>query len=105
MRCCAPIFPTKRAPSTRVSPSTIPGTSARKPPAPSGKPEGKVKAKDAKMKVRDEAAAGGDFIDLSSMLMDDEVDGTPAKDTRMTVADEEPTGDERSEEHTSEFQS
>ena len=63
-------------------------------PAPSGKPEGKVKAKDAKMKVRDEAAAGGDFIDLGSMLMDDEVDGTPAKDTRMTVADEEPTGDE-----------
>src|SRR5207247_1576122 len=56
-------------------------------PAPSGKPEGKVKAKDAKMKVRDEAAAGGDFIDLGSMLMDDEVDGTPAKDTRMTVAE------------------
>src|SRR5437016_28692 len=37
-------------------------------PAPAGKPEGKVKAKDAKMKVRDEAGADGDFIDLGSML-------------------------------------
>jgi len=64
-------------------------------PAPMhGKPEGKVKAKDAKMKVRDEAAADGDFIDLGSMLTDDEADDVPAKDTRMTVADEEPTGDE-----------
>jgi tetratricopeptide (TPR) repeat protein len=61
-------------------------------PAP-GKPEGKVKAKDAKMKVRDEAAVDGDFIDLSSML-NDEDEAPPAKDTRMTVADEEPTGDE-----------
>ncbi len=60
----------------------------------SGKAEGKVKAKDAKMKVRDEAAADGDFVDLGSMLSDDEEDGPPAKDTRMTVADEEPTGDE-----------
>jgi tetratricopeptide (TPR) repeat protein len=58
------------------------------------KPEGKVKAKDAKMKVRDEAAVDGDFIDLGSMLSDDEDDDVPAKDTRMTVADEEPTGDE-----------
>jgi len=62
-------------------------------PAAPSKPEGKVKAKDAKMKVRDEAAADGDFIDLGSMLTDDE-DDVPAKDTRMTVADEEPTGDE-----------
>ncbi len=60
----------------------------------SGKPEGKVKAKDAKMKVRDEAALDGDFVDLGSMLSDDEDEGLPAKDTRMTVADEEPTGDE-----------
>src|SRR5882762_903082 len=57
------------------------------------KPEGKVKAKDAKMKVRDEAAVDGDFIDLGSMLSDED-DDVPAKDTRMTVADEEPTGDE-----------
>ena len=61
-------------------------------PAP-GKPEGKVKATDAKMKVRDEAAADGDFIDLGSMLSEED-EGPPAKDTRMTVADEEPTGDE-----------
>jgi tetratricopeptide (TPR) repeat protein len=63
-------------------------------PAPVEKREGKVKAKDAKMKVRDEAAADGDFIDLGSMLSDDEEDEPGVKDTRMTVADEEPTGDE-----------
>jgi tetratricopeptide (TPR) repeat protein len=57
------------------------------------KPEGKVKAKDAKMKVRDEASVDGDFVDLGSMLSDDDDEG-PARDTRMTVADEEPTGDE-----------
>ncbi len=62
------------------------------PHAAPGKPEGKVKAKDAKMKVRDEAALDGDFIDLGSMLSDE--DEGPAKDTRMTVEDEEPTGDE-----------
>jgi len=60
----------------------------------SGKPEGKVKAKDAKMKVRDEAALDGDFVDLGSMFSDDDDEGAPVKDTRMTVADEEPTGDE-----------
>src|SRR5882762_4892055 len=59
----------------------------------SGKPEGKVKAKDAKMKVRDEAALDGDFVDLGSMFSDDD-EGAAVKDTRMTVADEEPTGDE-----------
>ncbi|MGH7528848.1 MAG: tetratricopeptide repeat protein [Gemmatimonadales bacterium] len=54
-------------------------------------PERKVKAKDAKMKVRDESAANGDFVDLGAWLSDDE----PAeKDTRITVEDEEPTGDE-----------
>jgi len=57
------------------------------------KPEGKVKAKDAKMKVRDEASVDGDFIDLGSMLIDDEEE-TPQKDTRLRVEDEEPTGDE-----------
>jgi len=57
------------------------------------KPEGKVKAKDAKMKVRDEATAAGDFVDLGSMLTEED-EATPARDTRMTVADEEPTGDE-----------
>src|SRR5207245_3650932 len=62
-------------------------------PAPSGKPEGKVKAKDAKMKVRHEAAVDGDFIDLGSMLTDDE-HLEAVKDSRMTVADDEPTGDE-----------
>ena len=63
------------------------------PVAAPAKGEGKVKAKDAKMTVRGEAAAGGDFVDLSSMMLEtDDID--VAKDTRMTVADEEPTGDE-----------
>jgi len=62
-------------------------------PAAAAKPEGKVKAKDAKMKVRDEAGADGDFIDLGSMLIDDD-ENTPEKDTRLRVEDEEPTGDE-----------
>jgi tetratricopeptide (TPR) repeat protein len=66
------------------------------PVAPSAKPEGKVKAKDAKMKVRDEAAADGDFVDLSAMMLEDEA---PEKDSRMTVADEEPTGDEEQDFH------
>jgi tetratricopeptide (TPR) repeat protein len=55
-------------------------------------PEGKVKAKDAKMKVRDEASTDGDFVDLGSLLLDE--DTGPAKDTRLRVEDEEPTGDE-----------
>lgn len=63
-------------------------------PPPAEKREGKVKAKDAKMKVRDEASADGDFIDLGSMLTDDEEEETPKKDTRLRVQDEEPTGDE-----------
>ena len=62
-------------------------------PAAPAKPEGKVKAKDAKMKVRDEASVDGDFIDLGSMLTDEEED-IPQKDTRLRVQDEEPTGDE-----------
>jgi tetratricopeptide (TPR) repeat protein len=55
------------------------------------KPEGKVKAKDAKMKVRDEATLDGEFVDLGAML---EEDDTPQRDSRMTVEEEEPTGDE-----------
>jgi tetratricopeptide (TPR) repeat protein len=62
------------------------------------KPEGKVKAKDAKLKVRDEATLDGEFVDLGSMLSDEDEE-TPAKDTRMTVADEEPTGDEEQDFH------
>src|SRR5947209_1460705 len=93
-------------------------------PAPQAKPEKKVAAKDAKMKVRDETEAAGDFVDLSAMVLEEEM---PERDTRMKIADEEPTGDEerdfhdmltrfrrgieenideaRSEEHTSEPQS
>src|SRR2546426_207547 len=53
--------------------------------------EQRTAPKDAKMKVRDEAAAAGDFVDLSAMILDEE---PPARDTRMKIADEEPTGDE-----------
>jgi len=63
------------------------------PAAAAARPEGKVKAKDAKMKVRDETTLDGDFIDLGSMLTEDDED-MPQKDTRLRVEDEEPTGDE-----------
>ena len=53
--------------------------------------EQKTAARDAKMKVRDEAAEAGEWVDLSAMILDDEL---PERDTRMKVADEEPTGDE-----------
>jgi tetratricopeptide (TPR) repeat protein len=54
--------------------------------------EARVAAKDAKMKVRDEPGEGGDFVDLGAMILEDE--GAFTRNTRMTVADEEPTGDE-----------
>src|SRR5881394_17111 len=66
------------------------------PPTPKAKAPGraaepKTAARDAKMTVRDEAAEAGEFVHLSAMILDDEL---PARDTRMKVADEEPTGDE-----------
>jgi tetratricopeptide (TPR) repeat protein len=66
------------------------------PPAPKAKAptrgaEPKTAARDAKLKVRDEAAEDGEFVDLSAMILDEEL---PERDTRMKVADEEPTGDE-----------
>ena len=71
---------------------------ATPPPEPPAKPkakvrdtEGKTAARDAKMKVRDEAVESGDFVDLSAMILDEDL---PVRDTRMKVADEEPTGDE-----------
>jgi len=65
---------------------------AAPPPAPPpAAREKRTAPKDAKMKVRDEAAAGGDFVDLGAMMLEDE---PRARDTRMKVADEEPTGDE-----------
>ena len=71
---------------------------ATPPPEPPAKPkvkfrdtEGKTAARDAKMKVRDEAAEAGDFVDLSAMILEEDL---PVRDTRMKVADEEPTGDE-----------
>jgi tetratricopeptide (TPR) repeat protein len=65
-------------------------------PQPKAKPagrdaEGKTAPRDAKMKVRQDTAEAGDFVDLSAMMLEEE---PPARDTRMKVADEEPTGDE-----------
>src|SRR5256885_4196209 len=59
--------------------------------APAREAEQKTAPSDGKMKVRDEAVEAGDFVDLGAMILDDE---PPARDTRMKVADEEPTGDE-----------
>jgi tetratricopeptide (TPR) repeat protein len=71
---------------------------ATPPPEPPAKPkakvrdtEGKTAARDAKMKVRDETAEAGDFVDLSAMILEEDL---PVRDTRMKIADEEPTGDE-----------
>jgi len=66
---------------------------AAPPPPPKGKAtEARTAPKDAKLKVRDEAVADeGEFVDLGAMILDEEL---PARDTRMKVADEEPTGDE-----------
>jgi tetratricopeptide (TPR) repeat protein len=68
------------------------------PPAPAGRPktkardtEGRTAPRDAKLKVRDDASDDGEFVDLSAMILSDDM---PERDTRMKVADEEPTGDE-----------
>jgi tetratricopeptide (TPR) repeat protein len=68
------------------------------PSPPAARPKAKVRdteartaPRDAKMKVRDEASDDGDFVDLSAMILSDDL---PERDTRMKVADEEPTGDE-----------
>jgi tetratricopeptide (TPR) repeat protein len=60
-------------------------------PAEPPRREGRVAAKDAKMRVRDETGgAAGDFVDLGAMILDE----TAPRDSRMKVEDEEPTGDE-----------
>jgi tetratricopeptide (TPR) repeat protein len=62
------------------------------PPPEPPKREGKVAAKDAKMRVRDETEGdAGDFVDLAAMILEEE---EGPRDTRMKVEDEEPTGDE-----------
>ena len=53
--------------------------------------EPRVAPKDAKMTVRHEPVDAGDFVDLGAMILEDE---GVTRNTRMTVADEEPTGDE-----------
>ncbi|HEX4574630.1 MAG TPA: tetratricopeptide repeat protein [Gemmatimonadales bacterium] len=72
--------------------SGSPPPDAKPKPKHKGEAEGKTKAKDAKLTVRDHAAdVDGDFVDLGAMMLEE----APAeRDTRMKVADEEPTGDE-----------
>jgi tetratricopeptide (TPR) repeat protein len=60
-------------------------------PAPPKQSEGRVAAKDAKMRVRDETGDVGDFVDLAAMILEEDAE---PRDTRMKVQDEEPTGDE-----------
>jgi tetratricopeptide (TPR) repeat protein len=70
---------------------------AAPPPAPPARAkEGRTSPKDARMKVRDEATEGGDFVDLGAMILNDD---EQARDTRMKVPDEEPTGDEERDFH------
>ena len=64
--------------------------------SPSGDTGRKVKAKDAKMRVRDSADVSGEFVDLGSMILEEP---EPEKDTRMKVQEEEPTGDEEQDFH------
>src|SRR3989441_1156984 len=71
--------------------ATPPAEPPAKPKAKVRETEGKTAARDAKMTVRDEAVEAGDFVDLSAMILEDDL---PVRDTRMKVADEEPTGDE-----------
>ncbi len=68
-----------------------PAPPAPKAKAPARHTEGKTDPRDAKMKVRDEAGDEGDFVDLEAMILTSDL---PERDTRMKVADEEPTGDE-----------
>jgi len=68
------------------------------PTPPPGRPEreGRVAPKDAKMKVRDDSVDGEtDFVDLGAIILDEDAQ----RDTRMKVADEEPTGDEEKDFH------
>jgi len=54
--------------------------------------ERRTAPKDAKVKVRHEAAAeDGEFVDLAAMILEEDL---RPRDPRMKVADEEPTGDE-----------
>src|SRR5207249_8582149 len=81
-----------------------------RPPAPAPKPKEGVKEtrtapRDAKLTVRDDTAelasaeAGegeSNFVDLGAIILEDD---RPRRDTRMKVADEEPTGDEEKDFH------
>jgi tetratricopeptide (TPR) repeat protein len=75
-----------------LAPAAAPPPPAKPKPKHRGDAEGKTAAKDAKLTVRDHAAdLDGDFVDLGAMILEE---GPIARDTRMKVADEEPTGDE-----------
>ncbi len=59
--------------------------------APAAPPPGRVAARDARMRVRDEVESGAEFIDLGALVLEED---DAARDSRMRVEDEAPTGDE-----------
>jgi tetratricopeptide (TPR) repeat protein len=60
--------------------------------APSAPEGGRVPPESARMRVRDETTVGGDYVDLGALVLEEAEE--PARDTRMKVEDEAPTGDE-----------
>ena len=67
-----------------------------KPTAKTDDKGGRVAPRDARMKVRDDAAGEGEFVDLAAMMLEEP---DAVRDTRMKVADEEPSGDEERDFH------
>jgi tetratricopeptide (TPR) repeat protein len=91
----APAPPTPPAPPAAPAPSPAPLApgAAR----PRGADEGaRAMPQDAKVTVRADTAEHGEFVDLGALILEDE---RPARDTRMKVAEEEPTGDEARDFH------
>ncbi|MBK7785374.1 MAG: tetratricopeptide repeat protein [Gemmatimonadetes bacterium] len=91
-----PLEPAPAAPETEELDQAL--DAAFEPPAPAPAPAGRKSRKSvaaprppAPPKAPEPVAAGGDFIDLGALIMDDD----RVKDSRMRVEDEEPTGDEQ----------
>jgi tetratricopeptide (TPR) repeat protein len=91
-----PLEPAPAAPETEELDQAL--DAAFEPPAPPSTPAGRKSRKSvaaqrppAPPKAPEPEAAGGDFIDLGALIMDDD----RVKDSRMRVEDEEPTGDEQ----------
>ncbi len=65
-------------------------------PAPPPPPTpGRTAARDARMRVRDERRASGEFVDLGALVLGEDEE----RDTRMRVEDEAPSGDQERDFH------